>query len=360
MNDKKLTILGLIALFMVCWAVIQARISNRQTVVQKSTSYLIQGLNPDTVEAIKIKTGNNQMKLQRSGAAFVLADKDNYPALFSKVNELFAQILDIQTDELITSNPANHPDLEVDEDTAGCIVKFLDKNGEFMTGLVIGRKDESQGTYVRLYNSNDVYISSNAPTVRTSPMDYIEQTILRIEQEDINSVTVTDTNGVSYTLRAGREIEDVIFDGDVPSGKKLGNRHHVVFNAFAYLRFDDVMKDDSAKELVFDMTYIGRLKDNTVYILKLAKNDKDDLFARLSADYPDKEDVLIDVSKKVSDEELKQKEAKLLAREAVDKFNRKCKGWVYKIPSWKAKNLTSPLNELFVDANQPDTEQSEE
>ena len=34
---------------------------------------------------------------------------------------------------------------------------------------------------------------------------------------------------------------------------------------------------------------------------------------------------------------------------AAEKMNKKCKGWVYEIPSYQAKNLTKPLDEILED-----------
>jgi hypothetical protein len=137
--------------------------------------------------------------------------------------------------------------------------------------------------------------------------------------------------------------------GQIPQGKKLNNQRNSVFSALTGLRFDDVMKESSAgDDLIFNRTYVCKLHDSTSYVIKIATSD-DKTWAHCSASFTDTEEVTLDISKRESDEELKRKEAILLAREAVDKFNRKCKGWVYSIPSWKADNLTKPLDELLDD-----------
>ncbi|MHC4327967.1 MAG: hypothetical protein ACYSWW_07575, partial [Planctomycetota bacterium] len=49
-------------------------------------------------------------------------------------------------------------------------------------------------------------------------------------------------------------------------------------------------------------------------------------------------------------EELKAKEAKLLARDGAQAFTAKHQKWVYEIPDWKANNLTRELADLLEDA----------
>jgi hypothetical protein len=352
MSNKKLTILGIIAAVMIILVVIQARIANRPAATAVQRTYLIQGLSPDKIARIEVKSGDNSVKLQRTGATFAVTDKDNYPAKSSRINELLSGLMDIKSNELITTSSANHADLEVAEDNAQYVVKLFDQEDQLVTGAVIGKRTESGDTYVRLVNSDDVYLASNVSWRPSSPIDYVDPLLLQLNKDDIASVIVTDANGVSYTLNSESGSSEVALAGLVPEGKELNNQRNSVFSALTNLRFDDVMKGSSAgNDLIFNRTYLCKLYDSTTYIIKIAKSD-DKTWARCSANFADTEEVTIDISKKESDEELKRKEAILLAREAVDRFNRKCKGWVYSIQSWKADNLTKPLDELFDDIEQ--------
>ncbi len=69
----------------------------------------------------------------------------------------------------------------------------------------------------------------------------------------------------------------------------------------------------------FDREYVCTLKDSTVYALKIAKKD-DKTYITCEADYTDKTPVTKD-SNVESEEELKKKEAKLLAQEGAIKFH---------------------------------------
>ena len=55
-----------------------------------------------------------------------------------------------------------------------------------------------------------------------------------------------------------------------------------------------------------------------------------------------------------SEEQLKEKEAILLAIDAVNQFNQKHSGWVYQIAGPGAENLMNPLSELLEDIPEPE------
>jgi hypothetical protein len=56
MSDRKLTVLGIVAVFMVIWGVVQSRVSNRPKIDMDRPAYLIQGLDPADIDSIVLKT----------------------------------------------------------------------------------------------------------------------------------------------------------------------------------------------------------------------------------------------------------------------------------------------------------------
>lgn len=357
MSNKKLTILGIVAVVMVLWAVVQSRISNRPGAEPARPVYLIQGFDPSGVDSIVIGTGEAAFTLKRRQNGFVVVNKDNYPAKTSEINSLIAKCLDIQTSEFVTDNPANHEDLEVTEEKARSVVKFMkaDPNSSLLTGVIIGKTEElGQGSYVRLLSSdaassNKVYVTSNAPWFGGGAMNYIDQELVSAKREDIESVTVSSPNG-QYTLKTKEGSQDVVLE-NIPAGKKLkSSEAQNVFTALTSLRFEDVKKISS--DMAFDKQYMCRLKDSTVYALRIAQKE-DKTYVSCVAEFTDKtpvEKASVNQGGEVeSEEELKKKEAKLLARDNAIKFTAKHQGSVYEIADWKAKNLTKELTDLIED-----------
>jgi hypothetical protein len=362
MSNKNLTILGIVAVLMVLWAVVQPRISDRIGTEPAGPAYLIQGFDPSGVGSIVIGTGEAAFTLKRRGNSFVVVDKDNYPAKTSEINELISKCLEIQTTEFVTDNPANHEDLEVTEEKARSVVKFMtpDPNSSLLTGVIVGKtKELGQGSYVRLLSndpavSNKVYVAANVPWFGGGAMNYIDQELISVKKEDIKSVTVSSKDG-TYTLRTREDSQDVVLD-NIPAGKKLkSSEANSVFTALTSLRFDDVNK--ISPEMAFDKQYMCRLKDSTVYALRIAQKD-DKTYISCVAEFTDKtpvEKAPVDQGGQVeSEEELKKKEAKLLARDNAAKFTIEHQGWAYEIAEWKAKNLTKKLDDLLEDEEKPE------
>jgi len=349
MSNRKLAVLGIVAVFMVIWAVVQTRVSNRPNTETDRPVYLIQGLDPADIDSIVLGTGEDAVTLKRQQGNFVVVNKDNYPAKASEINNLITKTLEIQTSQFVTDNAANHEDLGLTEEKANTVVKFFKPDSSLLTGVVAGKaKELGQGTYIRLASSDKVYVAPSMPWLGGTAMSYIEQELVSVKREDIVSVTLSSENG-EYTLKTTDDGKGVILE-NVPVGKKFKSSDgESVFTALTSLRFDDVMKKNG--DLTFDKQYICRLKDSTVYTLRLAKkNDK--TYAICEAEFTDKTPVTIGL-KAEPEEELKKKEAKLLAQESAIKFARKHQGWVYEIAEWKAKNLTKTLSDLIEDEGKP-------
>lgn len=356
MSDRKLAILGIVAVLVVIWAVVQSRISSRPPAQLEKPGYLIMGLNPANIDSIMLGKGNNTVTLKRQGNRFVVVNKDNYPARVTEINNLLTRCQEIQWTEIVTDDPANHKDLGVMEEEARSIVKFMtpEPNSTLLAGVIIGKtKELGEGTYVRLLSgdqaaSNKVYVAPSVPWINEQALNYIEQELISAERDDINSVTVSYPEG-QYTLQRKSDSQDIILE-NMPEGKKLKTSEgQNVFTALADLRFDDVKR--KTNDVTFDWQYICRLKDSTVYTVKIGQKDNKS-YITPQGDFTDKTPVTIE-RKGESEEELKKKEAKLLARDKAEQFTSRHQGWVYEVADWKAKILTKKLSDLLEDEKKP-------
>lgn len=355
MSNRKLVILSIVAGVMIVWAVIQSRIARGPARAPSGASYLIQGLDTAKIASIVVGTGEKAVRLVRQDNSFVVGNKDNYPAVTSNINELITSCLDIRTVELITSNAANHNELQVSEEKAKSIVKFLKMDGQTITGVVIGKTDsEARSTYVRLVSSDDVYTTTEAPQVRDSTMDYIEKEIVNISRDDVVRVTVTGPND-SYTLKVDDSNDDNIILENIPEGKNLKKSDcRQLLSALSDLSFNDVRKvadpflpGESSEEekLKFENTYVCESKDHILYTFDIAETG-DKNYVKCKAEYIGETQVIKE-KRKESKEELRDKEAKFLAYNKAVDFTKRHQGWLYEIAEWKAKNLTRKFAELL-------------
>jgi hypothetical protein len=338
---------------MVVWAVAMSKLSSVATAPPAGTGYLIQGLDPDQIASIIVGKDGEQVRLVRRRQNFVVTNLDNYPARSEEINKLITTCLDIKTSELFTNNPENHKDLGVAEKDASHLVKFFGADSNLITGVVIGKqKERSEGLgFVRRAEDNAVYVTAaQIPWIKRKPVDYVNQELISVKREDIESVTLSCPNE-TYVLRA--DDNDVIKLDNLPEGRTLNAGFaRPVLVALANIRFEDVNAESSRSDLTFDKRYICRLKDTTTYTFWLAK-DGDKWFAKCDAQFADQTPVTMTQGQVESEEELKKKEAKLLAQAAAEEFSRKHKDWIYQIPDYVGGNMTRPLAEILEDPNKP-------
>ncbi len=380
MSDRKLSLLGIAAAASIVLAVIIWQFAGRSKQTSTGQGNLIQGLNPANIAEIAAGKGSEQISLKRRGGGFVVANKSYYPASNRAVNDLLAACLDVRTVELYTEDKANHKDLGVAEENAKDLVKFLDSNGKNIAGIIIGNTREDGSTaYGRLFNDDKVYIIGNPPWIKSSPLDYVEQELLSVDKTNIDTVTIVSPNEV-YTLIGEANGTEVVLK-ELPAGKReKKNDCDAVLGALGNMRFDDVNAAIEETNLNFERKYTCLLKDSTLYTIEIAQSafhpssakadyggqvaeasvstkatpdksaDKKDskTFIRCSAEFTDKTQVKKEQAVE-SQEELKKKEAKLLARDKAKKFSETCEGWIYQIPEYKARNLTRPMAELVED-----------
>jgi hypothetical protein len=351
MSDRKLAVLGILAVLAVCWAVLQNRMSQTVKTPDFGSAPLIAGLDLKVVDGLQITSegGSQTTTLKRSDQGFTVVDKDNYPADISKINTMINHCLDIRTNEKITDDPQNHADLKVTPETGQYVIRFLDREGQEIVGIAISPTDEKSTAFARLLSADDVYSVQSPPWLNTRPLDYIDTELFQIQQDQIQRIAVNLAGEDAYVLSSPSESDQVILE-NMPVGKQYKSTlYKTVFGALSSVRFEDVMEAGKAAEDVsFEDTYNCRLYDKTVYKLQLAKKDEK-TYVKVSADYLDKSPVEKTVGQVETEEELKAKEAKLLAIDAVKAFNQKHEGWIYQIPSYKAGDLTKPLSELLED-----------
>jgi hypothetical protein len=305
---------------------------------------LLQGFDPAAVDSIVLQTEGKTVTLLRQGNGFVVVNKDKHPALNKQINSLITSCLDIQTAELVTSDKANFAELGVSEDKPMKVIKFLKQDKSILAGILAGKSaTDSSGMYVRLVSNNNVYLSMNVPNLQTEALDYIDRNLTTLKREDILAVRAEGPDG-SYTIT--NEPGRGALLKDIPAGKKAKpNRVEGAIDALNDLSFEDVMKDPG--KLKFDRTYVSQLNNSLVYTIQLAsKGEK--TYIKCSADLGDKSAVVKEAGVE-SEDALKAKEAKLLARDKAEEFNRRTQGWVYEISDARRFNLAVKAADLMED-----------
>lgn len=349
MSNTNLGILSIVAVIMILLAAGVSRVQDKAPQVS-DTRYLIGSLDTTQIAGIVLTGNGKTVTLNWKDRNFQVAEKNNYPARIGKINEIVTLCTEIKVGTVYTNDPANHADLGVTEKDAAAIVKFRQADGSTLAGILIGNtREQSEGTYVRLATSDDVYVTLDNTYVSTAAMDYIDTEIIgSINRDDVASVTVA-SGDERYTIT--KDKDGKVKMEEMPQGKTLKeNDAQKLLTAVSYLRSTDVQKEDTG--LDFSRSFICKLNDSTVYTLDIAKND-DKYYIKVKSDFsfvmPKK-----DITKQESEEELKKKEAMFLGRDKNLQFNEKHNGWIYEISAYAGGSITKPLGTLLQEVKQPD------
>jgi len=360
MSNKKLAILALVAAVSVIWAVIQARPKQKPTIKSENPLYLIQGLDPADVGSLVLQKGQSSMTLTRQSAGFVVDDKDGYPAVAEKINELIAACMDIRTAGLVTDSKENHKALGIDEENAEVVARFLRPDSSLLTGIIVGKtKGKDKGTYVRRIDEDKVYLTLETPPISTTAMYYIDQQLVKANRFQTETVTVKNSDE-TYTLKSLDFAGTKIKLENMPADKQFKDKQYEqVFSVLTSLRFTDVIRQSPrTKQLNFDRQFIATLKDSTIYTLGLAQHDGK-TYVTCTAEFTDKTPITKEKTVE-SEEQLKKKEAKLIARDKAAEFAAKHKGWLYEIPDYKADYMLKTLADLLEHAPTEPTDSASE
>jgi len=350
MSNTKLSILAIIAVIMVLLAIGVSKVQDKAQPVSE-LRYLIGSLNPDQIESVILSGAGKTITLDRKGKGFQLAEKGNYPANISEINNLITACTEIKIGEVYTSDPSNHADLGITAETAASVVTFLKADNSAVASVLIGNmKEQGKGTYVRLANSNDVYVTLDNTNISIDDMNYIDKNITgAVNRDDVVSVTVTSPEQ-KYELTTTADNKVTL--KPMEEGRTLDeNAASAVLTAISFLQASDVRKGEAG--LDFTKSFVCQMKDSTVYTVNIAGKDERH-FVKMMADFADTAPVQ-KAKRQETEEELKVKEAKLLARDAAIKFAKKHDGWVYEITSYAAGNMTKTAEDLLEEVKEPET-----
>jgi hypothetical protein len=180
---------------------------------------------PDDVGGLEIVTSadgvtQTEFTLKRDAGGWTLPSHGGYPADAEKqVASAASSLVDLKALSVVTTSPSQHAEYGVvDPEKAspgaegiGKLVKVLDKSGNNLARLVIGKKDseESGGSldggelwFVRALPHDAVYrVALPSAKFSTNFEDWIETDLLKLDPWDISEVTLKD-----YTFDVAQDL----------------------------------------------------------------------------------------------------------------------------------------------------------
>ncbi len=186
----------------------------------------------DTADIAKIAfypsgKDNSTITLQRNGNTWEVVSKGKkYPADQDKIRSILETIAGMRPTQVVANSRKQWPDYGV-ADTNSLNILIYNKRGKLITHLFVGKiktaqvqtsypypgQNQSYYTYVRRSDDKNVYLVPKllAITFINDPNAYRDQTIINVDQLDIQSITIAQQDK-KYTLK--REAGGWTINGD--------------------------------------------------------------------------------------------------------------------------------------------------
>ena len=200
----------------------------------------------EDLRAVTLVRSDQTVELNYDGY-WQVANRDNFPADFGRVQALGSALATARLLEAKTARPENHARLGLSEegvdDEVAVQVTLTLGNGAIFAVLVGKEAQNRAGRYIRRAGDDQSWLIDTAIDVSTSLSDWLSRDLLNVEYDRIASFARIDKNGESFSAsRATPDASAFDLNGAIPEGKQLS--YETVLNAVARvpgnLRIDDL------------------------------------------------------------------------------------------------------------------------
>lgn len=246
----------------------------------------------NNVAKVVIQTSDAALTLEKKNDAWVVRERDDYPADFARVGDFIQGLWQLKPVQEVKAGPSQFARLELVAPAKGTanaatLVDLQDKDGKRVAALLVGKKfmkkspqfpDEEgfpAGRYVIRAGSTDVsLVSERLETAEPKPAAWLDKSFLRIDR--IQSVAVTSGSAQWKFSRENDAANDWKLDG-LKDGEKIDTVKLPVFTSlFGSPSFVDVQAANTSREGL-DSTVKVTTFDGFTYTLNFGKADGDNL-----------------------------------------------------------------------------------
>lgn len=292
----------------------------------------------DRIAAIVIEGAHGTITVEQTGQGWAIRERGDYPASFEKVKAAVLDMLDLQKSEAKTTRPENFARLGVEAlDQPGAKsrkITLLDAAGKPVASVIVGRPVFDLGgegsTYIRIPDSDQVWLAHGAMNFGTETRDWIDRRIVDVLPAEVRQVHVVRPDGSTLTIDRRSPTEGPWQLLELPKDTHLKRPEILdsMASAIATAEAEDVMPSAQAP----GGGKPARLELETFDSLRLSGTiveEDGESWLRLSAT----------PASAVTDD------PSVEARAAA--INARVEGWAFRVPAWKVDPLLKPLADLI-------------
>lgn len=317
------------------------------------------------ITSVTITNEDGPLTIERADAGWRVREKHGYPADTAKLRQLLIAIAEARKVEQKTANAALYDKLGVQAvDDGGDGVLVAAKGADFGFSVILGNTAQGDYRYARIPDEAESWLIDRSPELPDTASGWLESEVLDVKMAEVRSVEIRHADG--ETIRLLKEsAEAATFEVEgIPAGRELSypTIANSIAGALGNLTFEDVApaKQDGWSDatevhfLTFDGLRIdistGTVDDETWLALEASVEPA--TIESTVADTPEAESD--DAGASATPETGNGTEPgdaepagqpTPAARAAT--INERTAGWRYRIPGYKAEQLTRRWADLL-------------
>ena len=244
------------------------------------------------VARVVIQTADSTLTLAKKDDAWVVRERDDYPADFARVGDLIQGLWQMKPVQEVNAGPSQFPRLDLVTPAKGAantatLVDLQDKDGKRLAALLVGKKFLKKspqfpdaegfpaGRYVMPAGTHAVsLVNERLETAEPKPAAWLDKSFVRINR--IQSVAVVSGSAQWKFTRENEAASDWNLEG-IKDGEKLDKAKVPSFaSLFGSPAFADVQAANASRE-GFDSTATVTTFDGFTYTFRFGKPDGDNV-----------------------------------------------------------------------------------
>jgi hypothetical protein len=280
----------------------------------------------NSVTEVRLTKGDEtHTTLKKGNNDWTVGERD-YPADSGKVRKLLLDLGALNVVEEKTHNPANYPQLGVEDTTSpkatGTRVALVTPTKVYE--IIIGKPSSGKSGFVRLPTVQQALLAAPSITIDADPKRWLDNTLFDIKQERVKEIEEKPAEGPSYSASRQQKDQTDFTVSNIPKGRELSSpvAADSMAGALGGLMLDDVRKAGGAGDAKLSHA-IFRTFDGLEVDVAGHKDGTHDLIS-FTAHSTAKE-----------------------TTEEAQKLTAQTQGWEYEVPSYKYDAIFTTLDSLL-------------
>ncbi len=202
------------------------------------------------VNAIELKSAEDELIIARREGKWVVAEKSGYPADLSSVRKTLLAFTGMKKLEAKTANPELFERLDLrdisQEGSRATLVTLMAKDGSELASLLVGKTKPAGGreaqAYIRAPGDVQSWLVSGSPETGMNANDWLDKALVEFGRDRVKSVTIVHADGEAVTISRDSPADSDFVLQKQPKGSKLASEMALdtLVSTFGYISFDDV------------------------------------------------------------------------------------------------------------------------